>query len=87
MLRDRLTVVSDRAWRLLVVAATIGVVVWTVGRLSIVIVPVMLGAFIASLWSPMVGRLRARRVPPLIATWVAVILGVGSVVGIGWAIG
>jgi predicted PurR-regulated permease PerM len=82
-----LTSASDRAWRLLVVAAAIGVVVWTIGRLSIVIVPVMLGAFIASLWSPMVQRLRAKRVPSLVATWVAVILGVGSVVGIGWAIG
>lgn len=86
-LRDWLTAASDRAWRLLVVAAAIGVVVWTVGRLSIVIVPVMLGAFIASLWSPMVTRLRDRRVPPLIATWIAVFLGVGSVVGVGWAIG
>jgi predicted PurR-regulated permease PerM len=85
-LRDWLTAASDRAWRLLVVAAAIGVLVWTVGRLSIVIVPVMLGAFIASLWSPMVTRLRDRRVPPLIATWIAVLLGVGSVVGIGWAI-
>ena len=47
---------SDTAWRLLVLGAAITLVVWTAAWLRLVIVPLLLGAFIASLRSPLVGR-------------------------------
>ena len=78
---------SDVAWRVLVVAAALAVVMWLLVRIRVVVVPVILGAFIASLWSPIVRRMKNRGLPPLLATWIATLLGIGALALVGWGIG
>jgi predicted PurR-regulated permease PerM len=78
---------SDVAWRFLVVAAAAALVVWVLARLRVVVIPLILGAFIASLWSPVVRRMKERGLPPLLATWIATILGIGGLALVGWGVG
>ncbi len=73
------------AWRFLVVAAAIIAVVWLTARLAVVIIPVAVALVIAALMAPVVERL-ARRMPRLLATWVVLLLAVGAVAGIGYAL-
>lgn len=78
---------SDVAWRLLVVVAAAALIVWVLARIRVVVIPVILGAFIASLWSPLVRRMKERGFPPLVATWIATLLGIGGLVLVGWGVG
>src|SRR6266511_3212895 len=57
------------SWRLLVVAAAIGVVGFLLVYLRLVVLPVIVALFLSTLLAPPAGWLRARGWPPLAATW------------------
>jgi predicted PurR-regulated permease PerM len=57
--------------------ALVAVVIWLLYQVRVVVIPLMLGAFLASLGTPLVGRLERRGLPRLLATWIAAL---GSVV-------
>jgi predicted PurR-regulated permease PerM len=60
------------SWRLLVVAAAIGVVGFLLVYLRLVVLPVIVALFLSTLLAPPAGWLRARGWPPLAATWAVI---------------
>jgi predicted PurR-regulated permease PerM len=74
---DRLTAYS---WRFLIIVAAAAVLVWALVRLRLIVIPVIVALFLATLLAPPIGWLRGRGLPKLLATWV-VLLGAIAVVG------
>jgi predicted PurR-regulated permease PerM len=80
MMRDRraaevpgwLSRSASVSWRLLVVAAAIGVLGFLLVYLRLVVLPVIVALFLSTLLAPPAGWLRARGWPPLAATWVVI---------------
>lgn len=60
------------SWRLLVVAAAIGVVAFLLVYLRLVVLPVVVALFLSTLLVPPASWLRARGWPPLAATWAVI---------------
>jgi putative heme transporter len=84
----RLDVASGYGWRLVVVAAAIGLIVWLVGQLLIVVVPVAVATLIARALWPVSRRLRRRGLPPALAaalTLVGFLIVIGSVFALSGA--
>ena len=71
-------------WRLLVLAGALYVVSLALGRLRLVVMPVLFALFLTAILSPPAHFLRKRRVPPLLATFVVFLLAAGILVGIGF---
>ncbi len=59
--------VAAWSWRILVIAAALALIVWVLIELYVVVVPVVLALFLASVLEPLAARLRARRWPPVLA--------------------
>jgi putative heme transporter len=77
-----LRIAAAWSWRVLVVAAAAVAVLWAVGRLHQVVVPVAISLLLAALLSPMVGFLRKRvRMNRSLATAIVMIGGLALVVG------
>jgi predicted PurR-regulated permease PerM len=68
---DRLARLS---WRYLLVLAAIYVTFVALGIVKVVVIPVILALFPASVLSPLVGRLKARGWSPLRATWTSILV-------------
>ncbi len=78
-----LDVVAGYTWRLIVLAVGLALVAIVMARLWLVILPVVIALFVATVLVPVVAWLRRRGVPSLIATWTAMLGGVVIVGGIG----
>lgn len=74
------------AWRLLVVAAAVLAVVALFGRLRVVVLPVLVALLLATLGAPLVRALTDRGVPRLLASWIAVLLGLMLVGAVGYLV-
>lgn len=74
------------AWRFLVVVAAVLVVVYVLVTLRLIFIPVVVALLISTLLVPLAERLRKRRVPSLIATWVVFAGSLGLVAGIVYLI-
>jgi len=74
------------AWRFVVVAAAVVVVVWLTARLTVVIVPAAVALVLSVLLAPLVERL-ASRLPRLLATWLVLLMSVALLGGVGFALG
>jgi predicted PurR-regulated permease PerM len=76
--RVKVPVILDGAaawgWRILVAGAAVALIVWVLIKLYVVVVPVVLALFLASVLEPLAARLRAHRWPPALAA-VTVFLG------------
>jgi putative heme transporter len=68
-------------WRMLVSAAAIALIVWVLIQLYVVVVPVVLALFVASVLEPLAARLRAHRWPPALAA-VTVFFGALTVLAV-----
>ena len=74
------------AWRLLVVAAALAAVVFVLGRLWLVVMPVFVALLLTAAISPVTTRLEERSVPPVLAVWIgfggflAVLGGLGTLI-------
>jgi predicted PurR-regulated permease PerM len=71
---------SAVCWRLLIIGAGLVVVGYLFTRLRLILLPIVVALFVATVLAPPARWLRRHRLPPLLATW-AVLLG--SVVVIG----
>lgn len=73
------------SWRLLLIGAAATMIVYVLIELYVVVVPVILALFLASVLEPLVARLRRHRWPPALAT-TAVFLGTLAVLVmvVGW---
>jgi len=70
------------AWRLLVIAVAALAVFWVIGRLKLVLIPLVIALLLSALFGPAVGWLRRRvRMPRSLATALVLIAGLAAVVG------
>ena len=69
------------AWRVGLILLVMGALVWLLGKISFLIIPVMVAALLAGLLSPVVGWLRSQRLPNGLAVAVTVLAFVGLIVG------
>ncbi|GHD09555.1 AI-2E family transporter [Zhihengliuella salsuginis] len=72
-------VAASWAWRLAIVIGTTGLLVWLLGHLSLLIVPLMIAALLSGLLSPIVSRLRRMRVPSGLAVGITLVAFLGLV--------
>jgi len=77
-----LRVSAALSWRFLVVIASIGVIVWIVGYLASVVIPIAIALLLSALMAPAVGHLVAVRVPRGLATAIVLIGGLAVVGGV-----
>jgi predicted PurR-regulated permease PerM len=89
--RDRspvavLRAASDVAWRALVVVAAVIALGFAVGRLRLVVLPVVVALLLTAILAPVADWLRNRGMPSLLAAWVAVLGFLGLVVMAGFVI-
>ena len=69
------------AWRLGLILLIVGALVWLLGKISFLIIPVMVAALLAGLLSPVVGWLRSQRLPNGAAVAVTVLAFIGLIAG------
>ena len=71
------------AWRILVVAAALLVLVMALSRLTVVVVPLIGALFVSAILVPPARWLRRHGWPPLLATWAAFLAAAAIVAGVG----
>ncbi len=69
------------SWRLGLILLVMGALVWLLGKISFLIIPVMVAALLAGLLSPVVGWLRSQRLPNGLAVAVTVLAFIGLIAG------
>lgn len=84
---DSLGRAAVRSAQLLLLLALVACAVWGLRQLKLVVVPVLIAAIIAAAVSPMVRFLRARGLPAAVATWAAMLTGIGALAGVLWLVG
>jgi len=70
------------AWRFLLIVAALVVLGAAFIRLRLVVVPIVAALFLSSVLVPPTQWLRRHRVPPLLATWMVFLAGVGIIAGV-----
>lgn len=70
------------SWRFLLVAAAVAVLALALDELRLIVLPVVGALFLTALLLPPTGWLRARRWPPLLATWTVVIAAAAILTGV-----
>lgn len=81
---DRLHLAGQISWDILRILALGAVAIWLLYQVKLIVIPLMLGTFAASLGTPLVTRLDARGLPRLVSTWI-VALGTGLIAFLlGW---
>ncbi|MBO2447730.1 AI-2E family transporter [Actinomadura barringtoniae] len=80
-------VIAAWAWRLVAIGVVVYGVVWIVGALKIVFLPCAIALFLCALLRPLAARLERKGLPPLVATWVTLLVALGVVGGIGTYVG
>jgi putative heme transporter len=77
--RRRLDDLATPSWQLLVVLLLASAVIVGLNRLKVVVIPVLVALFLASIGSPAVTRLKRRGLPPLLATWIVLLVGLVTI--------
>jgi predicted PurR-regulated permease PerM len=70
------------AWRFIVVVAALYAVVWVVGYLSVVVIPLSIALLVSALLAPLVSKLVAARFPRGLATALVLIAGLAVLGGL-----
>ncbi|MEV4518133.1 AI-2E family transporter [Dactylosporangium sp. NPDC049525] len=78
-----LRITAAWSWRLLVLVAALAVLLWLVGRLRTVLIPLSIALLLSALLAPMMGFLRRRvKLPPSLAAFLVLITGLAAVAGV-----
>ncbi|HVV09075.1 AI-2E family transporter [Amycolatopsis sp.] len=77
-----LRVSAAYAWRFLLVIAALYVIIWLIGKLSVVVIPVSIALLISALLAPAVGRLVDVKVPRGLATAIVLVGGLAVLGGL-----
>ncbi|GAA5157793.1 MULTISPECIES: AI-2E family transporter [Amycolatopsis] len=77
-----LRIAAAFSWRFLLVIAALYVVVWLIGRLSVVVIPVSIALLLAALMAPAVSHLVTIRVPRGLATALVLVGGLAILGGL-----
>lgn len=83
---DGFGTVGTRAVQILAIVTVVAVAVFALTRLTLVVIPVLVALVLAAAISPLVGWLRRRGLPSLLATWVALLALVALLAGVVWAV-
>ena len=75
----RWSALATFSWQTLVILLLTAVVIVGLNQLKVVVIPIFLAVFLASLGSPMVVWLRRKGLRPLPATWIVTLLGLLTV--------
>lgn len=75
-----------RSGQALIVLGLTAVIVLVLVRLRLVFVPIVIATLLAAAIGPLVDLLHRRGLPRLLATWVALLLGLGAIGGVGWVV-
>ncbi len=84
---DSLGRVAVRSAQLLLVLALVACAVLALRQLKLVVIPVLIAAIVAAAVSPLVRFLRNRGLPPALATWAALLTGLGTLGVVLWLVG
>jgi predicted PurR-regulated permease PerM len=76
-----LRVAGAWAWRVLLLVGAGVATLWVIGKLQLVVVPLVIALLLSGLLSPLVGLLRRARVPASLATTIVLIGGIAAVAG------
>jgi predicted PurR-regulated permease PerM len=78
-----LRIAAAWSWRLMLLIAAAAVLLWLVGRLRTVLIPLSIALLLSALLAPMMGWLRRRvKLPPSLAAFVVLIAGLAAVAGV-----
>lgn len=78
-----LRVAAAWSWRLLILIAAVAVLLWLVGRLKTVLIPLSIALLLSALLAPVMGVLRRRvKLPPSLAAFVVLVMGLAAVAGV-----
>lgn len=83
---DLLGRTAIRSAQILVVLALTVAVVYALRQLKLIVIPVLIAAIIAAAVAPVVRWLRRRGVPNTLATWIALLLGGGTLTVVVWLV-
>ncbi|HSJ28009.1 MAG TPA: AI-2E family transporter [Acidimicrobiia bacterium] len=72
------------AWDILRILALTAVAIWLLYQVKLIVIPLMLGTFAASLGTPLVSRLDARGLPRLVSTWIVALASGLVAFLLGW---
>lgn len=78
-IRRRWAALATLSWQTLVILALAVVLFIGLNRLKVVVIPILLAVFLASLGSPLVVWLRRKGLRPLPATWIVLLIGLLTV--------
>jgi putative heme transporter len=81
---QRLRLWGQTSWDILRILALLAAAVWVLYQVKLVVIPLMLGAFAASLGTPLVARLDRRGLPRLLSTWMVGLTFGGAAFLLGW---
>lgn len=81
-----LRVATAYSWRLIVVAAAIGVAVWLVIQLKLLVIPLLVAILVTALLWPVFAWMLRRRVPRWLAIVIAVVGTLAVVTGLLWLV-
>ncbi len=79
-----LRVATAFSWRLLVVAAAIGVAIWLVIQLKLLVIPLLIGILVTALLWPLVAWMLRHRVPRWLAIVISLVGTIAIVGGLLW---
>lgn len=82
-----LRVAASYAWRLLLIAAAVGVIVWIVIQLKLLVIPLLIGILITALLWPAFDLMLRKRFPRWLAILIALIGTLAIVAGLMWLVG
>ncbi|MEV6923611.1 AI-2E family transporter [Dactylosporangium sp. NPDC051485] len=78
-----LRVAAAWSWRLLILIAALAVLLWLVGRLRTVLIPLSIALLLSALLAPAMGFLRRRvKLPSSLAAFLVLVAGLGLVAGV-----
>lgn len=83
---DGLGVVATRALQLLIVGATVAALLWLNQSVTVVTIPLLLALILACAVAPVMGWLRRKGVPSLLATIIVLLSVVAVLTGVVWLI-
>lgn len=84
---DRLGRPATRAAQVLLLLALASCVVFVMTRLSLLVIPVLIALVLAAALAPVLGFLRRRGLPPLLATWTTLLGGLVTLAVVLWLVG
>jgi predicted PurR-regulated permease PerM len=78
--------IATRSIQIIAVLIVVGVLVFGMTQLSLVVIPVVIALILAAAINPLMRWMRSRRVPDILATWLALLSLIIVLGGIGWLI-